>query len=115
LQILYIYIYIIKEALLYCNQNKINGSYVECGVMKGKHPIIACNTIQQNNLDVIDIYMYDTYEGLTKPGQYDYSTENPIYHMDNKKVIETWESKKTGENTSSWCYCSLENVTPLNI
>tara|TARA_B100001123_G_C15223157_1_gene992101 strand:- start:923 stop:1246 length:324 start_codon:yes stop_codon:yes gene_type:complete len=104
-----------KEALLYCNQNKINGSYVECGVMKGKHPIIACNTIQQNNLDVIDIYMYDTYEGLTKPGQYDYSTENPIYHMDNKKVIETWESKKTGENTSSWCYCSLENVTPLNI
>jgi len=98
------------EALLYCNKNKIKGCYVECGVMSGKHPIIACNTVLQNNLDVIDIYMFDTYEGLTRPGQYDYSTTDPVYHMDNEKVIKEWESQQTGENTSKWCYCSLENV-----
>ena len=98
------------EALLYCKKNKIQGSYVECGVQSGKHPILACNTILQNNLDIIDIYMFDTYEGLTKPGKYDYSTKNPVYHINNKKVIKIWESKKTGINSSSWCYCSLEDV-----
>jgi len=54
--------------------------------------------------------MFDTYEGLTKPGKYDYSTKDPIYHMDNSKVLETWNSMKTGENQSNWCYCNLEDV-----
>ena len=99
-----------RESLLYCNKNKIKGCYVECGVMAGMHPIIACNTVLKHNLDIIDIYMFDTYEGLTRPGQYDYSTKDPVYHMDNKKVIEEWESHQTGENTSKWCYCSLEDV-----
>ena len=99
-----------EQALLYCNQNKIKGTYIECGVMAGKHPIIACNTILRNNLDIIDIYMFDTYEGLTKPGKYDYSTKNPVYHMSNKKVIDTWKHRQTGNNSSTWCYCSLEDV-----
>ena len=104
-----------KEAILYCEKNKILGSYVECGVMEGKHPIIACNTVLQNNLDIIDIYMFDTYEGLTKPGKYDYSTKDALYEMNNKKVIEAWESQKTGKNTSKWCYCNLENVKKMYI
>jgi len=99
-----------REAILYCEKNKISGSYVECGVMEGAHPILACNTILQYNLNRRHIYMFDTYEGLTKPGEYDYSTNDPIFHMDNKSVIENWESQKTGENTSKWCYCSLEDV-----
>jgi hypothetical protein len=99
-----------REAILYCEKNKISGSYVECGVMEGKHPILACNTILQNNLNRRHIYMFDTYEGLTKPSKYDYSTNDPIFHMDNKSVIENWEAQKTGENTSKWCYCSLEDV-----
>ena len=99
-----------KEALLYCAKNGIEGCYVECGVMAGRHPIIACNTIQQNNLDVIDIYMFDTYEGLTKPGKYDYSTDDPVYHMNNAEVMATWEANKTAGDVNIWCYCSLENV-----
>ena len=99
-----------REALLYCKQNKIKGCYVECGVMAGKNPIIACNTIRQYNLDIIDIYMFDTFEGLTKPGKYDYSTNDPVYHMNNKQVIKNWEINRTGENSSKWCYCSLDNV-----
>ena len=99
-----------KEALLYCNQNKIKGSYVECGVMAGKHPIIACNTILKNNLDITDIYMFDTYEGLTKPGKYDYSTDNSVYHMNNQQVINNWKHHQTGDNSSTWCYCNLEDV-----
>ena len=99
-----------QEALIYCEENKINGCYVECGVYAARHPILACNTILKNHLLLRDIYMFDTYEGLTKPGEYDYSTTKPIYHMDNSKVIETWNSMKRGENQSNWCYCKLEDV-----
>jgi hypothetical protein len=99
-----------KEALLYCYWNKIKGSYVECGVMAGMHPIIACNTILKNNLDITDIYMFDTYEGLTRPGKYDYSTDNPVYHMNNQQVIDFWKQSQTGDNSSTWCCCNLEEV-----
>ena len=63
-----------KEAIIYCEKNNIEGCYVECGVCAGHHPILACNTILQNNFYKRYIYMYDTYEGLTKPGKYDYIT-----------------------------------------
>jgi hypothetical protein len=78
--------------------------------MAGKHPVLACNTIQQNNLDVIDIYMFDTYEGLTKPGEYDYSTDDPVYHMNSAEIMAIWEANKTAGNINNWCYCSLEDV-----
>ena len=99
-----------KEAILYCVKNKIQGSYVECGVMAGKHPILACTTILVNELPIIDIHMFDTFEGLTKPGKYDYSTKNPSFHMDNDTVIKTWESHVISENKNKWCYCGMENV-----
>jgi hypothetical protein len=99
-----------KEAILYCEKNKILGSYVECGVKAGKHPLLACNTILQNNLNKRDIYMFDTYEGLTKPGKYDYTRKNAKYNMSNESVIKNWEVKKVSEKTNKWCYCSLEDV-----
>jgi hypothetical protein len=98
------------EAIPYCEKHKINGSYVECGVMAGSHPVIACNVILNNNFSIRDIYMYDTYEGLTEPGEYDYSTDNPIYHMNREQVLQMWNSYKMSEDTNGWCYCSLEDV-----
>lgn len=98
-----------KEAILYCVKNQIQGSYVECGVMTGSHPILACNTIIQNRLPIIDIFMFDAYEGLTKPCKYDYSTKDPVFHMTNDEVIKHWETQQN-ENINEWCYCSLENV-----
>jgi len=98
------------EAILYCEKNKIPGSYVECGVFEGKHPMMACMTIIKNNYELRDVYLFDTFEGLTKPGKYDYSTKDPVYHMDNYTVIKEWERQQINENTNRWCLCSLENV-----
>jgi|SRR5579862_1620549 len=98
------------EALRYCEENKILGVYVECGVMEGKHPIYACNTILENNFEKRDIYMYDTFEGLTKPGVYDYSTATPLFHMSNEQILAEWNNQKISDTTNGWCYCSLENV-----
>ena len=99
-----------EGAILFCENNKIEGSYVECGVYEGLHPVMACNMILNNKLSIRDIYMYDTYEGLTKPGEYDYTTSDPIFHMNNNAVLDEWTNKKTGDNRSEWCCCSLEKV-----
>ena len=86
-----------EQAILYCEKNKIIGSYVECGVLAGRHPILACNTILKNNFNMRYIYMFDTYEGLTKPSKYDYTTKDAKFNMDNEAVIKHWESKKWRE------------------
>ena len=58
--------------------------------------------------------MFDTYEGLTKPGVYDYTTKNStlpkMYCLNNEEVIATWEATKVSSVTHDWCYCSLEDV-----
>ena len=99
-----------EEAIMYCEEKNIEGDYVECGVFEGHHPILACNTILKNNYTLRNIHMYDTYEGLVKPGKYDYSTIDPIFHMNNNEVMQMWEQHIENEKINRWCYCSLDKV-----
>lgn len=97
-----------EEAILYCEKNKIEGAYVECGVFKGKHPKLACDTILENNLNFRNIYMFDTFEGMPKPSENDFTINRPSFN-NKKKTLEYWnEMKNSGIN--KWCYCSLEEV-----
>jgi hypothetical protein len=57
--------------------------------------------------------LFDTFKGLTKPIKYDYSTNVPVYHMNNKQVIKEWKSRQTSDNSSTWCYCSLEDIKKI--
>lgn len=88
----------------------LEGAYVECGVHTGHHPIICAKTILQKNLPLRDIYLFDTFEGLTEPGEFDYTTSiTNIYKMSKDQVKNEWTSKqKNGYN--DWCYCPLEQV-----
>ena len=98
-----------KEALIYCEKNGIMGDYVECGVYTGDHPKLACQTILENNLSHRNIYLFDTYEGLTEPGEFDKTLPGSDFYMENESVISTWENHKStyGEN---WCEASLDIV-----
>jgi hypothetical protein len=99
-----------KDAIIYCDLNNIDGDYVECGVYTGIHPVLACNTIIQNNLSYRNIFMYDTFEGLTEPGDKDYTLNSEVYNMDNLEVRLTWENHKERHGGQNWCECSLEEV-----
>ena len=99
-----------EEAIRYCNENCIDGDYVECGVFWGRHPIKACNTIIKNKFLKINIYMFDTFEGLTKPGKYDYACPG-VNNLNNKQIMEKWgKNKHLSNKTSDWCYSSLNDV-----
>ena len=70
----------------------IKGCIIECGVHKGQKISIFIETLKLLNVYDRDIYIIDTYEGMTEPSKNDYQVIN------NKKM-------KQGD-----MYCSLEQI-----
>ena len=98
------------EAVRYILANKIQGAIVECGVMSGNVEYIWIQELQQHNAER-DIYLYDTFAGLTQPGEYDYTTDSAtLYKMDASTVFTTWENHRIDNIKNGWCYTPLEQV-----
>lgn len=90
----------------YIIDSKIKGVLVECGVQDGRIEKIWIDKLKQRN-EVRDIYMYDTFTGITEPSDKDIGINNQFLNAD--IVMNCWkEYNINGVNT--WCYCSLEKV-----
>lgn len=59
------------SATRYVSQNQIPGAFVESGVWKGGSIMAAARTLTELGDTDRDLYLYDTYEGLPAPGEYD--------------------------------------------
>lgn len=98
------------EALQYIISNHIEGDIVECGVDAGHFEFIWINKLLELKQER-DIYMYDTFAGLTQPGEYDYTcSDSTIYTMTANEVMNEWKNKIINENTNGWCCTPLEKV-----
>jgi hypothetical protein len=97
-------------AIRYIIENNIEGVVIECGVDKGEFEHIWINELMAHN-ETRDIYLYDTFSGLTEPSEYDYTCENAvIYKMNKDEVYNTWKSMKVNDSLNTWCYTPLESV-----
>jgi hypothetical protein len=78
------------EAVKYINQNHIKGSFVECGVYRGGSVMNMALT-QQTFSNVVHIYLFDTYEGMTPPGEFDVNHQDvegaKIISIGNKRSV----------------------------
>ena len=98
------------HAVQYILDNNIEGDIVECGVYGGDFEIAWIQQLMKNKT-VRDIYMYDTFGGLTEPSSYDYTAPTAtICNMSKDEVHSTWKSQIINESTNNWCYVSLEKV-----
>ena len=99
------------DAIKYCEKNNIEGCFAECGIFEGCQEIQLCKYILDNNCKPRDIYMYDTFNGNTKPGNNDFTIPDNRSNVNYNKynTIRTWETHKKYYN-KNWCECSLENV-----
>jgi len=98
------------DAIHYILENNIEGAIVECGVESGNFQHIWIEELMKKN-QLRDIYLYDTFEGLTKPGIYDYTCENAtLYSMNNNEVLQYWQQMQMTEKINIWCYCPLNAV-----
>ena len=91
------------HAVKYVVKANIPGSIVECGVWRGGSMMAVAHTLKRFGKGDIDLYLFDTYEGMTRP------TEVDIDHAGNPAPIK-FERKQRITSTSDWCYASIEEV-----
>lgn len=75
------------DSVRYCVQRELSGAFAECGVWRGGSVLAMILTLQELGVQDRDIYLYDTFEGMTKPSEHDVS------HFD-QPALETWESAR---------------------
>lgn len=90
----------------YILDSNIEGAFVECGVQTGKIEKIWINGLKRRNIKSRDIYMYDTFTGLTEPSERDVGISNG---MSSEDVFQEWNRHNIND-VNTWCYCPLGKV-----
>ncbi len=91
------------RALEYICKNEIEGDIVECGVWKGGSAMIAAETLINLNSKNRNIYLYDTFEGMSEPTEKDVS-------FFGKKARQMMTEQDKNNSFSVWCYSPLDEV-----
>lgn len=89
------------DAVRYISCNKIEGAIVECGVWRGGSIMAAMFTLLSLRDSGRDVFLYDTFEGMTEPTPADVSCQGTAA-SDQFQVAE-----RAGE---SWCRAPLDDV-----
>jgi len=98
------------ETIQYIFKNNIDGVLVECGVDNGNFELLWIKELQRLHM-LRDIYMFDTFSGLTEPGENDHARSDSIlYSMSKDDVYNKWKSSIVNDETNNWCYTSLDSV-----
>jgi O-methyltransferase len=95
--------YALYQATQYIVRAGVPGSVVECGVWRGGSAMLAAMTLAACDDRARELWLYDTYEGMSAPSDHDRDWRG----------ISAAELMKQGEankETSVWCYSSLDEV-----
>jgi O-methyltransferase len=72
------------DAVRYCIARGVPGAFAECGVWLGGSVLAMILTLQDLGVSDRDIYLYDTFEGMTAPTKEDVSAFDP-------PALATWQ------------------------
>lgn len=86
----------------YIEESKIEGEIVECGVWKGGSMMLVANRLISLNSLGRNLFLFDTYEGMTEPTEKDTT-------FNNNKAADLLEQERRTTN-NNWCYSSIEEV-----
>lgn len=93
----------LTRAVRYVIDNNIAGDFVECGVWKGGSVMAMILTLIAANVTDRDIYLFDTFEGMSAP------TENDISY-EGKRAADLLSKTDRDEKSNIWAYSPLELV-----
>ena len=96
-------LYSTYKSIEYIIKNRIPGAIVECGVWKGGSALTIILTLIKFGDTDRQIYLYDTYNGMTKPTSMDFSI------LDKKLALPRWEKNQFKE----WEIGTLEEVKKI--
>jgi len=91
------------NAVHYVVANKIDGAMVECGVWKGGSTMAMMIALKKLMDENRDLYLYDTFSGMSAPSDVDVSFQG-------KKAHEIFSKTQISEDASDLCLCPLGEV-----
>lgn len=95
-------LYGLRSAVKYIVHNRIPGAVVECGVWRGGSMIAVASLLDELQTHDRDLYLFDTYEGMTEPSERD-------IQIGTRKTAQ--ERLETEDRSSLvWAIASLEDV-----
>jgi len=89
------------NATRYVARNRIAGAIAECGVWRGGSMMAVAATLLREGVSDRDLYLYDTFEGMTAP-----TGADKCYDGTPAAAMKEQE-EKGGER---WCYAGVEEV-----
>lgn len=96
-------IFALVRAVEYVHKHSIPGSIVECGVWKGGSMLAVAKTFKALNDQSRDLYLFDTFEGMTAPTEHDRS-------FDDDRAARQLANSDRQDSASVWCFADLESV-----
>jgi O-methyltransferase len=81
----------------------IRGAIVECGVWRGGGMMAVANTLRELGETDVDLYLFDTFEGMTAPTAED-------VHWDGRRAAEMLEREPTEDDSTLWARARLDEV-----
>jgi O-methyltransferase len=92
----------VMDAVKYVVDRGVPGALVECGVWRGGSVLAMIRTLQQLGVDDRDVYLFDTFEGMTEPTEHD-------VRFDGQSASSQLATQDRHES-KVWAYASLEDV-----
>lgn len=93
-------IWALMNSIDYVVNRGIEGAIVECGVWRGGSMMTVSKRLQHHS-DIRDLYLFDTFEGMSEPSEFDTATGHD--------VRKEWEQHQTSQQ-NEWCYAPLDEV-----
>ncbi|MEJ7582544.1 MAG: TylF/MycF/NovP-related O-methyltransferase [Acidimicrobiales bacterium] len=96
----------VADAVEYVIRRRVPGAFVECGVWRGGSVLAMILTLQRMGASDRDVYLFDTFEGMTAPTDFDTSAyEEP--------AVTTWR-RAVAERQRGWEWAFGEQVYGLD-
>ncbi|MFN5335210.1 MAG: TylF/MycF/NovP-related O-methyltransferase [Bacteroidota bacterium] len=91
------------ESINYVNKHAIEGAIVECGVWKGGSIMAALLRLMELKDSSREVYLYDTFEGMSEPTEYDIDPKG-------NKAATLLNERIKDQQDHVWAYSPLEDV-----
>lgn len=92
------------EAVRYIDSHGIPGDFVECGVWRGGSVMAMANTLLLRGKQDRDIWLYDTFQGMTDP------TAKDVEAGTFKTATSMLDSTPIGDGNNVWCVADRRDV-----
>ena len=91
------------QAVRYVVAQRVTGSIAECGVWRGGSMMAVAYTLLSLGRDDVDLYMFDTFEGMPRP------TPRDVNVFGDNAIVK-FKQTLIGDDASEWCRASLQEV-----